>query len=92
MVYVWHVHDPGKTAVYALTYQESLTLLDKRGHTRSASWTDKGLYTLTVNPAWRERLEPYRIVPEMWAARVRRTVAATNNTGTRLEVVPSKAI
>ena len=76
MVYVWHVHSPGQTAVYALTYQESFDLLDDRGHTRSGSWTNKGLYSLVVNAAWRQRLEPYRMIPEKWVSRLRRTVAA----------------
>jgi hypothetical protein len=70
MVHVWHVGDPARTAVYALTYAESLAILEARGHTRTSSWIDKGGYSLSVNEIWIEILKPYRMVPESWAAKV----------------------
>src|SRR5258707_41628 len=34
IAYVWHIEDPAKACVYALTYGEATGLLEKRGHTR----------------------------------------------------------
>jgi hypothetical protein len=73
MVHVWHLSDPGQTAVYALTYSESLALLERRKHTTSASWAQKGGYSLKVNALWRELLEPYQMTPDRWSDKIQRT-------------------
>jgi hypothetical protein len=78
MVHVWNLSDPGQTAVYALTYSESLALLERRGHTTSASWTQKGGYSLKVNATWRKLMEPYRMTPDQWAERIRKTVLSSS--------------
>ncbi len=74
MVYVWGVHDPSSAVVHALTYKGAFKLLKEQGHTESKSWEDDGLYTLTVNEAWRTRLAPFRMTAEKWPELIRSTV------------------
>jgi hypothetical protein len=50
IAFVWHVEDPSRACVYALSYQEAFSLLEKRGHTKTASWTEKNGYSVP-NPA-----------------------------------------
>ena len=69
MVYAWHV-STDKPELYALTYSEAVALLDQRGHTKRASWTEKGGWSLNVNDLWRKMLSPYRMQPEMWRAKI----------------------
>lgn len=71
IAFVWHVEDPSKACVYALTYCEAFSLLEKRGHTKTASWTVKNGYSVP-NPgdAWLKDLEPYRMTPDRWRERI----------------------
>jgi hypothetical protein len=69
MVYAWDVSTDAPT-LCALTYPEAVNLLDQRGHTKTASWTDKGGYSLKVNDVWRKMLAPYRMQPETWRAKI----------------------
>ena len=71
MVYVWFVSDFSLTEVYALTYEEALGLLEAQGHTNTESWIRDGVYTLSVNDAWKARLRPYRMVSKDWQGRIR---------------------
>ena len=77
MVHIWDLSDAKRTAVYALTYAESLQLLEDRGHTQTPSWKEHGTYSLKVNASWRKSLQPFEMTPERWAERIRRTVART---------------
>jgi hypothetical protein len=72
IAYVWHIDDPVNACVYALTYQEAVGLLEKRGHTETSSWIDKGGYTVP-NPSesWLEDLKPYKMTPDCWRDRIR---------------------
>jgi hypothetical protein len=69
MVYAWHVSTDAPE-LYALTYSEAFGLLDKRGHTKRASWTEKGAWTLKVNDEWRKMLSPYLMQPEQWGPKI----------------------
>jgi len=64
IAYVWHIDDPVNACVYALTYREAVSLLEKRGHTKTSSWIDKGGYTVP-NPgeSWLEELRLYKMTP-----------------------------
>jgi|SRR5581483_2011981 len=71
IAFVWHVEDPSRACVYALTYQEAFSLLEKRGHTKTASWTEKNGYSVP-NPgeAWLKDLQAYRMTPDRWRERI----------------------
>ncbi len=78
MTYVWYVDDPASTVVYALTYNEAFQLLEEGKHTLTATWKDKGVYTLTVNQSWIERLSVYRMTAHHWPDRLRRALGGRN--------------
>jgi hypothetical protein len=64
MVYAWNVSTE-LPELYALTYLEAVSLLDKKGHTKTTSWTkEKGGWSLKVNGNWREMLSDYQMKPE----------------------------
>jgi hypothetical protein len=71
LAFVWHVEDPAKACVYALTYQEAFRLIDKRGHTRTPSWlVKKGWSVRNPGKEWMKDLEPYRMTPDRWRQRI----------------------
>jgi len=71
MAFVWHIEDPSKACVYALTYEEAFQVLDKREHTKTASWREKNAYSVpNPGPDWLRDLEPYRMRPERWRGRI----------------------
>ena len=71
LAFVWHIEDPSKACVYALTYTEAFDLLDKRKHTKTPSWRKKNSYTVrNPSPDWLRDLQPYRMTPERWRQRV----------------------
>jgi hypothetical protein len=72
LAFVWHIEDPSRACVYALTYKEAFHLLNKRGHTKTASWIVKKGYSVP-NPGadWLKDLERYRMTPERWRERIR---------------------
>ena len=77
ITFVWHLENPTKTRIYALTYEEAFGMLHSRGHCDTASWRDKGGYSVP-NPgsSWLEELEPYRMTAERWRSRI---TTATNS-------------
>src|SRR5579884_837514 len=71
LVYLWNLHDPGQTIIYALTYQEALSIAERLQWTSTPSWRFKRAYS-TTRPS-REivsLLEPYRMTPEKWWAKI----------------------
>jgi hypothetical protein len=71
LAFVWHVEDPAKACVYALTYQEAFRLIDKRGHTTTSSWlVKKGWSVPNPGKEWMKDLEPYRMTPDRWRQRI----------------------
>jgi hypothetical protein len=48
LAYVWHIEDPSKACVYALTYREAFDLLQKRGSTETASGRVRNGYAISV--------------------------------------------
>jgi len=71
LAFVWHVEDPAKACVYALTYQEAFRLIHKRGHTKTESWlVKKGWSVPNPGEEWMKDLEPYRMTPDRWRKRI----------------------
>jgi hypothetical protein len=70
IAYIWHVNDPRKEVTFAMTYAEALQVADAMGWTKTPSW-QAGKYT-TTQPSARLQalLEPHRMSPEKWWARV----------------------
>ena len=66
IAYVWELHDPSQTVIYALTYQESLSIAKSLGWTSTASWK-RGAYS-TSKPSAEivSLLKPYLMTPESW--------------------------
>lgn len=78
IAYVWNVGDPTHSSVYALTYQEALEILERKGHTKSASWKDHSTYHLSkIDEKLLDLLKPYKMTPEKWAQRISTALHAT---------------
>ena len=70
IAYVWNAANFSKAAVYALTYAEAFAVLEKKGHTRTASW-EKGFYTIPkADGILLEMLQQFRMTPEAWMKRI----------------------
>lgn len=70
IAYVWHIAEPDAAVTFALTYAEALDVARRMGYTKTESWR-RGTYVNT-RPGGRLRrlLEPYRMSPRKWWARV----------------------
>ena len=70
IAYVWHLARADAAVTYALTYAEALGVAEEMGYTRTESWR-RGSYANT-RPGVRLQglLEPYRMNPRRWWARV----------------------
>ncbi len=71
LAFVWHVDGASAPETYALTYGEAVAIAEVLGWTRTASWNEHGGYG-TTRPG-RELcrlLEPHRMSPERWRAKV----------------------
>lgn len=79
LAYVWNVNDPKQTVIYALTYDQALSVAKQAGWTKTASWA-KGSYS-TSRPSMRiiELLEPFQMTPDRWRELV--VGAASTNEG-----------
>ena len=71
LAFVWHLEDPARAVTLALTYPEALTIGDKMGWTKTASWLDHGSYG-TTRPSQRlqDLLSPYKMTPSSWWTKV----------------------
>ena len=71
VTFVWHLENPAKTCIYALTYNQAFEMLNSRGHCETFSWREKHGYSVP-NPSgsWLEELEPYRMTPFNWRERI----------------------
>lgn len=76
IAYVWHIEDPAKSCVYALTYREAFALLDRRGHTKTSSWRIKNGYSVpNPGPDWLRDLDSFRMTPQRWCERIKSAAA-----------------
>lgn len=70
LVHLWHLSEPGNEEFFATTYTECLEIAEALGWTRTRSWKS-GRYVVTrVGGRLTELLQPYRMTPEKWTARV----------------------
>jgi hypothetical protein len=71
LAYLWNVTTPTQLEIFCLTYAEALAIAEKKGWTKTASWS-KGRYDNTRPGAdLRRLLEPHRMHPGRWADKVR---------------------
>lgn len=70
IAYVWFVHEPEKTATYALTYDEAYSVADRVGWTKTKSWEREGYSTTRPSTELCKILEQYRMTPERWWLKV----------------------
>jgi hypothetical protein len=71
LAYVWHLDGDDPAETYALTYAEAISVCDGMGWLKTPSWTDGGRYETTKPGArLRQMLEPYRMTPAAWMAKV----------------------
>jgi hypothetical protein len=71
VVYVWRVAYDDGPEVYALTTQETLDVAERRGWTDTNTWQTKQQYNdTTVTGPTQEAVDPYRIRPGEWRAKL----------------------
>jgi hypothetical protein len=71
LAFVWHVHDPAPSAIYALTYREALNIGKTMGWTKKDSWINNGRFT-TQRPSKKlvGLLQPYRMSANLWRGKM----------------------
>jgi hypothetical protein len=70
IAYVWNVARASNAVSYALTHEEALAVAEQMGYTQTASWK-AGIYSCTrVGSRLLRLLEPYRMTPEKWRAKI----------------------
>jgi len=72
IAYVWNVRTPELSEVYALTYDEALDILDKKGYSKTDSWTKGGRYFVrNAGKELREYLSQHKMTPERWLEKLK---------------------
>lgn len=68
LVYVWHMSEPEKSSILALTYQEALGVATGMGYAATESWKkERGGYSVTrVGERLREMLLPFDVTKRGW--------------------------
>jgi hypothetical protein len=67
IAYVWNVQGPEPSDIYALTFDDALQVMEKRGHVKTDSWTKKGYYFVrSAGLELKKVLEPYKMTPKRW--------------------------
>jgi hypothetical protein len=67
IAYVWNVQAPKRSDVYALTYEDALHILEKKGYAQTESWIKDGRYFVrSAGHELKEILEPYKMTTERW--------------------------
>lgn len=67
IAYVWNVETPEQSAVYAMTFEDAVKVLEEKGYAQTDSWVKGGRYF--VRDAGKELkglLEPFRMTRERW--------------------------
>jgi len=71
VVYLWHVGMPAVLVAYCLTYPEALEIAQTMGWIKTPTWATKLHYRMnTPSARLRELLEPHRMGPGKWRAKV----------------------
>jgi hypothetical protein len=67
IAYVWNVQVPERSDVYALTFDDALQVLNKKGYSKTDSWTKGGRYFVRdAGVKLKKILEPYKMTTEKW--------------------------
>ena len=66
MAYVWHVNAPEQTVIHALTYEQALSVAERAGWTKTASWATGSYSTSRPSKRIEALLEPFRMTPAKW--------------------------
>jgi len=67
IAYVWNVQTPGRSDVYALTFDDALQVMEKKGFAKTDSWVKGGYYFVrNAGADLKKILEPYKMTPERW--------------------------
>jgi hypothetical protein len=67
IAYVWNVQTPVQSNVYALTFNDALQVMEKKGYAKTDSWTKKGYYFVrSAGPELKEILKPFKMTAEKW--------------------------
>lgn len=67
IAYVWNVRAPEQSEVYVLTFEEAMEILDKKGYSKTSSWTEGGRYFVrNAGQELRDYLSQYKMTRERW--------------------------
>ena len=67
MVYVWNCGKLATAEFFAMAWSEALAIGDRLGYTRTASWNEKGRYSVSSPGAdLRAALAPHRVTTGGW--------------------------
>ena len=67
IAYVWNVQTPALSSVYALTFNDALQVMEKKGYAKTDSWKNSGYYFVRdAGAKLKEILEPYKMTTERW--------------------------
>jgi len=67
IAYVWNVETPEQSAVYALTFEDAVKVLEKKGYSQTESWIKDGRYFVrNAGQELKGLLEPFRMTRERW--------------------------
>jgi hypothetical protein len=71
IAYIWNVHGPERSEVYALTFKDARHVMEEKGYLKTDSWTKRGYYFVRdAGNELKTMLEPYRMTPERWQERL----------------------
>ena len=71
IAYIWRAQSPEDSAVYALTYDEALRIIQAKGYVNTHSWRELGGYSVThAGSELRQMLAPFRMSPECWGLKL----------------------
>jgi len=81
LAYVWHVADPLKASIFALTYTEAFGVLEAHRFTNTPSW-EKGRYSISKpGKSLIAMLENYRMAPHDWANKIDHATRGSKRNG-----------
>lgn len=67
MVFVWNVRKASMNEIYVMTYDEAVGLGERRGYTKTRSWIENGVYSITrAGDSIVNDLAPYKSSKPRW--------------------------
>ncbi len=72
IAYVWNVQSPDRNDVYAMTFDDALEILHKKGYDKTASWKEgKYYFVKEAGAELKELLHPHRMTAKKWKQKLR---------------------